>query len=173
MMRRLVMLIAFIAWTSFLTAQDTSVTGAGTASQIPTASPIIHWGKWVTLGAAIGFTVAAVVQHNHAQDYWNQLQRLCTTNNQACMLGSDGRYQAYEAELLYQQTIYYDHLARHRIVIGQLNLLASVGMFVLEFKRRELAPPNIPLHGLHVLIEPTGAGGVGGEGARFGFTLPF
>ena len=172
MMRRFAIPLGLLAWVAALSAQDTSLT----AGRVTPSSPIIHWGKWVTLGAALGLTVAAVVQHDHAQDRWNELQALCRDDNQACALTSSGTYDTstpngYQAELLYEETVYYDHLARRRLVLGQVSLLASVGMFVLEFKRRQLAPPNIPLHGLRMLIEPTGGAGRGG--ARFGFTLTF
>jgi len=148
-----------------LAAQDSTLTAAAPKSF---GAQVVHWGKWVALGAALGFTVAAVVQHNHAQDSWDQLLALCGKDNQQCMLTPSGTYQSYDAEYLYQQTVYFDHLARHRIVLGQVSLLASVGMFVVELKRRQLAPPNIPLHGLQVLIEPAS-----GSGARLGLSLPF
>ncbi len=166
MTRGLSVPICLLAWAGVLSAQDTSLTPA----RVPPISPVIKWGKWVTLGAAIGFTVAGVVQHNHAQDSWNQLLTRCGRDNQKCMLDASGKYEDYESELLYEETVYYDHLARHRIVIGQVNLLASVGMFVLEFKRRQMAPPNIPLHGLHLLIEPARGRD---RSARFGLTLHF
>ncbi len=166
MIRGLPVSLGLIMWAGVVSAQDTSLA----LTRVPPVSPVVKWGKWVTLGAAIGFTVAGVVQHNHAQDQWNQLLARCNVDNAKCILGADGQYVDKETETLYEHTVYYDHLARHRIVIGQVNLLASVGMFVLEFKRRQMAPPNIPLHGLDLLIEP--ARGKDGS-ARFGLTLPF
>jgi hypothetical protein len=175
MSARLVALVCLGAWTAPLAGQDSTLApsgGGGGAAGIPSESglgqQVIHWGKWVTLGTAIGLTVAAVVQHNHAQDAWNQLLTLCNSNSQACTLKPDGTYERYAAESLYSLTVYYDHLARRRIIVGQVSLLASVGMFVMEFKRKQMSPPNIPLHGLDVLIEPTADGR-----ARLGFTLPF
>ncbi len=169
MMKRVLVLAILLTWAVALPAQDTSLA----PTHVPPVSPVIKWGKWVTLGAAIGFTIAGVVQHNHAQDSWNQLISRCSLDNEKCALNSNGQYADYDSEVLYEQTVYYDHLARHRIIIGQVNLLASVGMFVLEFKRRQMAPPNIPLHGLRVLIEPTPGGPGAAGGTRFGFTLPF
>lgn len=166
MTRRLLTVFCLLACAFPLRAQDS------TAVQTGFGHAVIHWGKWVTLGAAVGLTFAALIQHDHAQEQWNQLTARCDPNiggePALCSLDANGVYRDNTSETLYEHTVYYDHLARRRIVIGEVSLLASVGMFVMEFKRRQMAPPNIPLHGFDVLIEPTAEGG-----ARLGFSLPF
>jgi hypothetical protein len=129
--------------------------------------PAEHYGKWITAAAAIGFTVLAAREHQTANDTWNQLLQLCAQDNVACTQRADGRYVDYSAELLYQKTLYYDHRARRRLVAGQLSLLASAALFILDLRHEHSPPPNIPFHGMEVSAEPSASG------ARLRVALPF
>jgi hypothetical protein len=126
-----------------------------------------HYGKWATAAAAIGFTLLAAREHQTANDNWSQLVELCSQNNAACGQRADGRYVDYAAELLYQKTLYYDHRARRRLIVGQVSLLASAALFILDLRHEPGSPPNIPFHGLQVTASPSGSG------ARLGIRLPF
>lgn len=131
--------------------------------------PVAHYGKWATAAAAIGFTVLAAREHQTANDTWDQLLQMCSQDNAACAQRPDGRYVDYSAELLYQKTLYYDHRARRRLIAGQVALLASAALFILDLRHGHGAPPNIPFHGLEVSAEPSAGGG----GARLRVALPF
>jgi hypothetical protein len=74
-----------------------------------------------------------------------------------------------QAELYYQQTLYFDHRARHRLLGAQLSLLTSATLFILDLRHRGGNPPNIPFHGskLELTAEPVG------DGARVGMRIPF
>jgi hypothetical protein len=126
-----------------------------------------HYGKWATAAAAIGFTVLAAREHQTANDNWNRLLGLCTQNVAACVQRADGRYADYTAELLYQKTLYYDHRARRRLIVGQVSLLTSAALFILDLRHEHGGPPNIPFHGMEVTASPSGSG------ARLGIRLPF
>ncbi len=128
---------------------------------------IVHYGKWVTAATAVGLTILAAREHDRAQDDWNQLLDLCRSNNAACQLRSDGQYADYNAELLFQRTTYYDRRARSRLIGGQLALLASAALFILDLRHQGRDAPNIPFHGLELSAEPAG------EGARVGVRVPF
>jgi hypothetical protein len=127
----------------------------------------VHYGKWVSAASAVGFTLLAAHEHDRANKSWQQLLDLCRSNNADCQLRSDGRYVTYQAELLYQETLYYDRRARHRLIIGQVSMLTSAALFILDLRHGSGRPPNIPFHGMRVIAEPVG------DGARFGVSLPF
>jgi hypothetical protein len=110
----------------------------------------VHYGKWALAAGAIGFTILAQREHNRSQRLWTQLLDICRKNNQDCALDDSGRYVNYQAELLYDESIYYDHRARHRLVAGQLSLLGAAAMFIADRSSRGEKPDNIPLHGLAV-----------------------
>lgn len=144
-------------------AQDAPVTPAPTAW----SRSIVHYGKWATAATAVGLTIWAAREHASAQDSWRQLTALCRNDNSACQLRSDGRYVDYAAELLYQRTTYYDRRARSRLIGGQVALLTSAALFIIDLRHQGGNPPNIPFHGLHLTAEPDR------DGARLGVRLPF
>jgi len=130
-------------------------------------SGVVHYGKWATAAAAIGFTVLAAREHRDADHNWRALIALCRDDNSACQQRADGQYVDYTAELLYQQTLYFDHRARRRLIAGQVSLLTSAALFILDLRRHRDGPPNIPLRGLELQLDPTGDGG------RVGLRLKF
>jgi len=127
----------------------------------------VHYGKWATATVALGFTVLAAREYHHANDNWQQLRELCQTDNTACQVRSDGQYANTTAELLYQKTLYFDRRARRRLIVGQVSLLATAALFILDLRNQRRGPPNIPFNGLELTAEPEGGG------ARFGLRVPF
>lgn len=118
----------------------------------------VHYGKWATAAVALGLTVLGAKEHHHANDNWQQLRELCQTDNAACQLRPDGQYANTAAERLYQQTLYYDRRARRRLIVGQVSLLATAALFILDLRNQRSSPPNIPFNGLEVMAEPEGGG---------------
>ncbi|PYO65892.1 MAG: hypothetical protein DMD71_09685, partial [Gemmatimonadetes bacterium] len=86
---------------------------------------MVHYGKWLFAAGAVGFTILGEHEHRRAQHFWTQLLRMCQADNQNCALGDDGRYLNFQAEVLYDQSVFYDHRARHRLIAGQLSLLGA------------------------------------------------
>jgi hypothetical protein len=127
----------------------------------------VHYGKWATAAIALGFTVLAARENSNADDNWQQLRDLCRADNAACQQRSDGQYVVLTAELLYQKTLYYDRRARRRLIVGQVSLLTTAALFILDLRNQRRGPPNIPFHGLEVTAEPEGSG------ARVGLRLTF
>jgi len=153
-----------------------ALSGAARAQETPAAPPptsrgwsreVIHYGKWATAATAVGLTILAAREHARAQDEWRELLSLCRDNNAACQLRQDGRYVNYDAELLFQLTTYYDRRARSRLIGGQVSLLASATLFILDLRHQGGNPPNIPFHGMKLTAEPTGGG------ARLALRVPF
>lgn len=130
---------------------------------------VIHYGKWTTAAAAVGLTILAAREHDRANDHWQQLLALCNQSNATCAIGPDDRYVSSQAELDYQQTLYFDRRARHRLLGAQLSLLTSATLFILDLRHRGGNPPNIPFHGAR--LEPTAE--PLGDGARVGMRIAF
>lgn len=129
--------------------------------------PVVHYGKWLSAASAVGFTLLAAHEHDTANRSWQRLLSLCRQDNAACQVGADGRYATYQAELLYQETLYYDRRARHRMIVGQISVLTSAALFILDLHHGSGSPPNIPFHGLRLTAEPAG------DGARMEVQVPF
>lgn len=163
MRRAIVFAGALLAFAHAACAQD--------RPSMPPPRPVmrgaVHYGKWVTAAAAIGFTVLAAREHQDADRHWHDLLALCRDDNAACREGPDGRYLNATAEQLYQQTLYFDRRARRRIIAGQVSLLASAALFILDLRNHHDGPHNIPLHGLELTAAPTG------DGARVGVRVLF
>ena len=117
---------------------------------------VVHYGKWLLAAGAVGFTILGEQEHRRSQRFWNQLLRLCQTDNQSCALGNDGRYLNFGAEVLYEESVYYDHRARNRLLVGQVSLLGSAAMFIADLSRKADKPGNIPFHGM--TVAPVGNG---------------
>jgi hypothetical protein len=77
-------------------------------------------------------------------------------------VGPDGRYLDPSAEERYQRVVVGDRRARAWLVGGQVALVGSVALFVIELTR-EKGSQNIPYSGL--VVEP------GRYGTRVGFRL--
>src|SRR5687767_1675566 len=129
--------------------------------------PAIHYGKWVTAGATVAFTVLAQREHRHSRRDWDDLLAICRSAQDACALGPDGRYIRNDAELLYERSRYYDRRANHRLLGAQASLLVTAALFILDLHPGREGPDNIPFSPLRVTLEPTG------DGARAGLQLRF
>lgn len=159
-----------------LAATLAAVVPALLAQETPATPPprnwkenVVHYGKWTTAAAAVGLTILAAHEHDRANQSWNQLLTLCRADNAACQLRADGRYVDYQAELYYEQTLYYDHRARHRMLGAQVSVLTSAALFILDLRHHGGNPPNIPFNGsrLQLTAEPRR------DGAQFGMRLTF
>ena len=127
----------------------------------------VHYGKWLTAGAAVAFTVMAAREHSHSRRTWDDLLTLCRSADDACARGGDGRYVRSDAELLYQRSLYYDRRANRRLLGAQTTLLATAALFIIDLRARNDEPDNIPFSPLRVTVEPTRDGAAVGVQLRF------
>jgi len=119
---------------------------------------VVHYGKWLLAAGAVGFTILGEHEHRRSQRFWTQLLRICQAENQSCAVDDSGRYLDYQAELLYQESVYYDHRARRRLVAGQLSLLGAAAMFIADLSHKGEKPDNIPFRGMTVMPVRDGVG---------------
>jgi hypothetical protein len=105
---------------------------------------VSHWAKWPMLAGAFGFTAAAILQKHDADNVYDQLQALCRSASENCILGPAGTYVNPEAESLYQQTLALDGKARRWMIGGESTLALSGVMFLLDLVAGHAEPKNIP-----------------------------
>src|SRR6185295_17677510 len=92
----------------------------------------VHYGKWLTAGAAAAFTVMAMHEHGFSRRDWDNLLVICRSADDACARGSEGRYLRADAEFLYQRSIYYDRRANRRLLGAQGSLLVTAALFIID-----------------------------------------
>ncbi len=132
------------------------------ATHIPA---VASYGKWLLLGGAIGFNLAALRQHHLAEDSFSELAEICTAaEHSRCATGADGAYLDAGAEAIYQRTLSADRRARGWLFAGETALLGSAAIFVWELSRPHGRDPDIPF---------TPRVGVSGGRATLGLEIPF
>ncbi|HXM37733.1 MAG TPA: hypothetical protein VN908_03620 [Gemmatimonadales bacterium] len=117
--------------------------------------PAVHYGKWLTAGATVVFTVLAAREHSSSSHDWDALLTICRSAQDACTLGPDGRYLRSDAELLYQSSRMFDRRANRRLLGAQASLLVTAALFILDLHPGREGPDNIPFAPLRVTVEPT------------------
>ena len=116
---------------------------------------VVHYGKWLTAGAAVAFTVMAAHEHSYSRRDWDNLLMICRSADAACARGTDGQYVRSDAEFFYQSSLHYDRRANRRLVGAQASLLVTAALFIVDLSGRNDEPDNIPFRPLRVTVEPT------------------
>jgi hypothetical protein len=114
----------------------------------PFIAQVSHWGRWVTLLGAGGLIAAAAVRHSDAQGALAQLEDFCRRDLSACALVPDASgsqvYASDQAEVLYAEYAARQQSARSFLLGGQISLLASGTMFLIDLLHRTEDFDNIP-----------------------------
>jgi hypothetical protein len=115
----------------------------------PFVVDVAHWGKWATLGATIGFQVGSTTEQRRADRLQDELRDRCVNDPPACTVTQpDGAYLNADTESLYQRGVDADRAARRYMLLGQLSLLTSVALFVIDLRHGDGAgPDNVPFRG--------------------------
>jgi hypothetical protein len=127
----------------------------------------VHYGKWTAAAVAVTFTALGAHEHQNSNRVFRQLLDFCRADNAACTLAPNGTYRNLDAEQLYQTSIHYDGRARLRLVLGQLSLLTSAGLFLADLTHHTSEPGNIPFHGAKLTVQ------AGGDASRVGVRIRF
>lgn len=100
--------------------------------------------KWTTLLASSGAAAYGFSQNRIADRDYETLEKECEANPPACakLTGSDV-YADPALEQRYQGIVERDDRARLALLGGQLGILASVVMFIIDLPNRE-SPEDIP-----------------------------
>ncbi len=132
---------------------------------IKPVSPLIHWGKWGAAGLSLTLHLFAVSANSKANDAYHNLQVACTIDNSLCDTNPDGTYTNPKSEALYQESLHQDRRARAFLVSGEVALLGTVTLFVIDLTRKKGPPPDIPFNP-EVTTGPDGS-------TRVGFRVAF
>jgi hypothetical protein len=135
------------------TGQDVTASGGR-----PFMADVSHWGRWVTLLGAGAFIAVAASNSATAGAAFDDLEALCTADPTACELVEtpDGN-QVYAdplAEQTYQDYAQYQSRAQSFLVAGQLTLVVSGGMFLIDLLYKDDEPKNIPYTPFEVYSTP-------------------
>ncbi len=119
---------------------------------------VSHYGKWVALASAIGLTTMAAIRHEDANTVFDGLNEICRSSSQNCILNAQGTYENQDAERLFRETKRLDGQANRFLLGGQLTLIASGAMFLIDLVLDEDKPENIPYTPLKVYNAPNKIG---------------
>ena len=124
---------------------------------LPVASPLAAQGvprhatgewrtarvlKWSLLAVSAGLGLWAYTETRRADDAYDGLRRLCTTDPARCTLDG-GAYADAGAEALFSRANAGDRRARVGLLAGQAALLGSAAFFIVDLDHRG-PPENIP-----------------------------
>jgi hypothetical protein len=131
---------------------------AGQSHIAPGGWTAVRAGKWALLAVSVGFAAYALDHSHEAQRSYDRLRTYCQDQPASCEIGPAGRYTDPAAEDLYQGAITGDRQARVGIIAGQVALLGSATLFIIDL-RGAGRPPDIPFPSSGVRAGP--AFGVG------------
>jgi hypothetical protein len=117
---------------------------AARAQELSPANPLVHWGKWGAAGLSLTLHLLAVSANNKANSAYSELQSSCAEDPHLCDLSSDGSYADPGSEALYQESLHQDRRARTFLISGEVALLGTVALFVIDLTRHKGPPPNKP-----------------------------
>lgn len=115
-------------------------------ADVPRASfqhAVVHRGKWLTALTSAALIMFAQREHSQSRREWNALLDICRSAQDACALGSDGRYVRTDAEALYQRSRAFDRAANRWLLGAQAGLLATTALFIIDLRPGQ-GPDNIP-----------------------------
>ena len=100
--------------------------------------------KWTTLLASAGAAAYGFSQNRVADDEYAELEQLCEGNPGLCQKAADGSaYADAGMERRYQEIVDRDRNARVALLGGQIGILASVALFILDLPKNT-TPDDIP-----------------------------
>lgn len=110
---------------------------------------VVHNGKWLTAASVAALIMFAEREHTNSRREWNALLDVCRSAQDACALGTDGRYIRSDAEQLYQRSRAFDRRANRWLLGAQASLLATTVLFIIDLRPGE-GPDNIPFAPMQV-----------------------
>ena len=128
-----------------LTAQKRDLSGQRESFQ----RAVVHNGKWLTAASVAALIFFAEREHRRSRREWNALLDVCRSAQDACALGSDGRYMRSDAEGLYQRSRAFDRRANRWLLGAQAGLLATTALFIVDL-HPGVGPDNIPFAPMRV-----------------------
>lgn len=102
-----------------------------------TRSPVIRVAKWTTLAASAGLLVYGISTNSEADDRYKALENTCIDTPSRCeRVPGTGAMVDQDLEREYQDIVALDDRARFSLAAGQIGVLATVALFILDLPRR-------------------------------------
>lgn len=115
-----------------------------TTRDIRSAWRPMRLAKWTTLLVSGGAAAYGFAQNRTADREYEQLERECAASPLVCRkLPDSDVYEDAALEQRYQQIVDRDAHARTALLAGQIGLVASVVMFIIDLPNR-VSPEDIP-----------------------------
>src|ERR1700704_1302522 len=92
----------------------------------------VHNGKWLTAASVVALIAFAEREHRQSRREWNALLDICRSAQDACALGTGGRYGQSAAEQRYQRWRAFDRRANHWLLGAEASLLATTALFIID-----------------------------------------
>lgn len=100
--------------------------------------------KWVTLTASTASIAYGFTQNRSADHEYEDIERLCVDNALACLRsGTTDAFADAALESRYQNVLKRDDRAKTALVLGEIGLVASVVLFILDLPGSS-TPESIP-----------------------------
>lgn len=100
-------------------------------------NPLIRVGKWAALAASAGLLVYGISTNDEADDRYSALEHICIDTPTRCeRVPGSGALTDADLEREYQDIVSLDDRARLSLAAGQIGVLASVALFILDLPRR-------------------------------------
>jgi hypothetical protein len=132
----------------------------------PWFADVSHVAKWPALAAAGGFIALAAARHGEALAVDREIETLCAEGDGRCsvtLLGSGPLFTDSEVQALHERRSELRNAARGYLLGGQISLVVSGGMFLLDLIYGDDRPKNIPFTPLELH----------GRGQEVGFRIRF
>ncbi|MGH7460253.1 MAG: hypothetical protein ACREMA_04405 [Longimicrobiales bacterium] len=146
----------------FLGLTTTLVPAPATAQRTPNVPdsaalqrryPLARFGKWVTLGSAVASATYGVMANQDADNRYADLERTCLAEPFRCTRTTGGSYADPILESEYQRILKLDSKAHIALVAGEISLLASVLLFVIDLPKGKTAE-DIPYSPPKFQVQP-------------------
>src|SRR5262245_37897154 len=118
-------------------------------------SALARYGKWLTLGGALGAATYGVLNNQEADNRYSELERICRDDPGRCARRPGGAYSDPALEARYQHVLHLDDRARTALIAGEISVLASVVLFVFDLPRGK-SGEDIPYSPPRLQIKPEG-----------------
>jgi hypothetical protein len=99
--------------------------------------------KWTTLVAGTASAGYGFSANRDADERYVEIERICQVTPARCTGGATGPYADPVLEAMYQDVRALDKRSRMALIAGQVSLISSVVLFILDL-RTGSAPPNVP-----------------------------
>lgn len=104
----------------------------------------VRVAKWSTLGASTSALIYGFTQNRSADREYASIERMCSDNPGSCARADNSDVFADAAlEQRYQKVLRRDDRARTALVAGQLGLLASLALFIIDLPG-SATPKTVP-----------------------------